>query len=100
MAEEKEEFKMPEVTFEVSTKIERDGDGFYAYVPALKGLHTCGDTIEEAIENARDAAEAYIRSLIKHGDPIPLGIVNIQETLDSEQEIDEIETRELLVSMV
>jgi len=35
--------------------IEPDGDGFHAYCPALKGLHTCGDTEEEALENAKDA---------------------------------------------
>lgn len=61
-------------TYEIKVIIERDGPGFYAHCPALKGLHTYGDTKEQAFSNARDAAVAYLRSLIKHGDPIPLGI--------------------------
>ena len=54
---------------------EPDDDVFHAYCPALKGLHTCGDTEEEAFDNAKDAAVAYLLSLIKHGDPIPIGII-------------------------
>ncbi|MCL0076585.1 type II toxin-antitoxin system HicB family antitoxin, partial [Dehalococcoidia bacterium] len=62
--------------FKVEIFIEPDGDGFHAYCPALKGLHTCGDTEEEALENAKDATRAYLRSLIKQGDPIPVDIVS------------------------
>jgi len=63
-----------ELEFRVAIVIEPDGDGFHAYCPALKGLHTCGETQEEALQNAKDAATAYLRSLIKHGDPIPVGV--------------------------
>ena len=52
----------------ISVVIEPDGDGFHAYCPALKGLHTCGETEQEALENAKDTAIAYLRSLVKHGD--------------------------------
>lgn len=62
------------IEFEVQIFIEPDEPGFHAYCPALKGLHTCGDTQEEALSNAKDAAIAYLHSLIKHGDPIPVGI--------------------------
>ncbi|MCS6903421.1 MAG: type II toxin-antitoxin system HicB family antitoxin [Candidatus Bipolaricaulota bacterium] len=61
--------------FTVSIVVEPDAAGYYAYCPALKGLHTCGSTEREALENARDAAIAYIRSLIKHGEPIPVGVI-------------------------
>ena len=54
--------------------VEPNEIAFHAYCPALKGLHTCGDTENEAIQNAKDAATAYLQSLIKHGDPIPVGI--------------------------
>lgn len=66
-----------DVNIEVSIEIdiEPDGDSFHAYCPALKGLHTCGKTEEEALNNASDAAIAYLYSLIKHGDPIPVGII-------------------------
>ena len=63
------------VKFVVRVVIEPDEDGFHAYCPALKGLHTCGDTEEEASNNARDAVFAYLHSLVKHGDPIPVGIL-------------------------
>ena len=72
----------PAIEFEISVVIEPDEGGFHAYCPALKGLHTCGDTEEEALENAKDAAIAYLQSLIKHGDPIPVGIV-----VDKEKEV-------------
>ena len=60
--------------FKISVIIESDEDGYHAYCPALKGLHTCGDTEEETVNNAKDAIIAYMHSLIKHGDPIPIGI--------------------------
>lgn len=61
------------ITFHITVVTEPDGDGFYAHAPALKGLHTCGSTEKEALQNARNAAIAYLKSLIKHGDPIPVG---------------------------
>ena len=53
--------------------IEPDGDGFHGYCPALKGLHVAGDTEDEVEQFACEAAGAYIRSLIKHDEPIPVG---------------------------
>lgn len=63
-----------EVTFKVRVVTERDGGGWHAFCPALKGLHACGATAEEAVHNAADAATAYLMSVIKHGEPIPLGV--------------------------
>lgn len=62
-----------DIVITVELALERDDDRFHASVPALKGLHVDGATEEEAIAAARDAVEAYIVSLIKHGDPLPLG---------------------------
>ncbi|MBI2908019.1 MAG: type II toxin-antitoxin system HicB family antitoxin [Chloroflexi bacterium] len=62
------------LVFEVLIVVEPDEGSFHSYAPALKGLHSCGDTEEEALQNARDAAAAYLQSLIKHGDPIPVGV--------------------------
>lgn len=59
--------------FRVTVVVEPDGDGFHAYCPALKGLHVPGDTEEEALKNAKDAVDGYLRSLIRHGDPVPIG---------------------------
>ena len=39
--------------------------------PALPGLVTEGDTLEEARAMATDAIQGYLESLRKHGEPIP-----------------------------
>ena len=50
-----------------------DEEGGYAVtVPALPGCVTQGDTLEEAIAMARDAIQAYLESLIKDGEPVPV----------------------------
>ena len=64
-----------EITFRLDILVEPDDEEYHAYCPALKGLHTCGATPEEALSNALDAAEGYLQSLIQHGDPIPLEVV-------------------------
>lgn len=59
---------------DIDIVVEPDDDGFHAYCPALKGLHTGGTTIEEATANAKDAVIAYLQSIIEHSDPIPENI--------------------------
>ncbi len=73
---------MKEIVLAFDVIIEPDQLGFHAYCPALKGLHVGGDTADEALQNARDAINAYIRSLIKHGDPIPVGVQIAEEDGD------------------
>lgn len=51
--------------------IESDEGGYHAFVPALPGCHTWGKTIAEARAMVRDAIDAYLRSLIADGEPIP-----------------------------
>jgi predicted RNase H-like HicB family nuclease len=63
----------PTIEFKINIIIEPDENGFHAYCPALKGLHVDGDTRQEALQNAKKAAIAYLESLIKHGEPIPVG---------------------------
>ncbi len=43
--------------------IEPDEDAFHAYVPALRGCHSCGDTYQEAKDNIKEAIELYLESL-------------------------------------
>lgn len=59
------------ITFKIGICAESDEGSFHAYCPALKGLHVSGETKEEAIENAKIAIELYLKSLIKHREPIP-----------------------------
>ncbi|MEK7285762.1 MAG: type II toxin-antitoxin system HicB family antitoxin [Nitrospirota bacterium] len=42
-----------------------DEGGFNVVVPALDGCFTQGDTMEEALENAREAIVCYIEGLEK-----------------------------------
>jgi antitoxin HicB len=54
--------------------------GYIVCVPALPGLVTEGDTIEEARAMVRDAIRGYIESLLKHGEEIPIesGAANLE----------------------
>lgn len=72
---------MSQLRIRLEIVVEPDDGGFYAHCPSLKGLHAAGATEQEALQNARDAASAYLQSLIKHNDPIPVGIVdsNVRE---------------------
>jgi predicted RNase H-like HicB family nuclease len=45
--------------------------GYVAYVPALPGCHTQGETVEEAERNLKEAIALYLESLAAHGEPIP-----------------------------
>ena len=53
------------------TIIEPDGKFFHGYVPALRGCHTFGKTIEETKRYLSEAIHGYLLSCVKHGDPIP-----------------------------
>lgn len=48
-----------------------DESGYVAYIPELKGCITTGMTIEEALENLKDAKEAWLSSAIENEDNIP-----------------------------
>lgn len=45
--------------------------GYWVEVPALPGCFSQGATVEESMENAREAIEGYLESLAKLGEPIP-----------------------------
>jgi len=56
--------------------IEQDEDGVYiASCPALKGCYSQGDTIEEAIENIKDAIKLHIEARKIVGEPIPIEVL-------------------------
>ncbi len=67
------------IKLRLNINIEPDKDGFHAYCPVLKGLHTYGNTEKEAVNNAVEASLAYLESIIKHGEPFPAGILVNQE---------------------
>jgi len=43
--------------------MEDESGGYVAFVPALPGCHTQGDTIEELVDNVREAIELYVGTL-------------------------------------
>jgi predicted RNase H-like HicB family nuclease len=45
--------------------------GYVVTCPALPGLVTEGDTLEEARAMAADAIRCYIESLLEDGEPVP-----------------------------
>ena len=61
---------MAEYSYTVLFEPAEEG-GYVATCPALPGLVTEGDTIEEARARTREAIEAYLESLRKDGQPIP-----------------------------
>lgn len=62
---------MQSLHYTVILEHEEDG-GYHAFVPALPGCHTQGDTVDEALENAREAIQAYLESLKAEGEPVPI----------------------------
>ncbi|MBI3933258.1 MAG: type II toxin-antitoxin system HicB family antitoxin [Acidobacteria bacterium] len=61
-------------TFTVLFEPAEEG-GYIVTCPALPGLVTEGNTLEEAREMARDAIRGYIESLRKDGLPIPSDVI-------------------------
>lgn len=61
------------IALRVEYVVEEDGAGFHAFAPAFKGLHADGNTRDEAIRNLVAGLQVYIESLVKHGDPLPIG---------------------------
>ena len=51
------------MSYKVSIIIEKDEYGYYAYSPDLEGCQTQGDTIEESLNNMREAIELYLETL-------------------------------------
>jgi len=49
--------------YKVSIVIEKDDYGYYAYCPELEGCQTQGETLEEGMENVKEAIELYLETL-------------------------------------
>ena len=63
----------------------KEDDGSYSViVPALPGCYSAGDTLEEAIEMAKESIEAYIESLAARGLEIPVEDGRIETTVTVE----------------
>ena len=48
-----------------------EAGGYSVSVPALPGCFTQGDTLDEALANARDVIAFHLKCLAEEGKPIP-----------------------------
>ncbi|HEX30398.1 TPA: type II toxin-antitoxin system HicB family antitoxin [Candidatus Poribacteria bacterium] len=67
--------------YKVTVVIERDEHGYYAFCPELEGCHSQGDSLEEVLDNIKEAIELYLETL-------------------SEEEIRELLSRDILTTFV
>lgn len=57
-------------TYKINLKKEEEG-GYTVFVPSLPGCITYGETVDEAIDMAKEAIELYIEELQDRGDYVP-----------------------------
>ena len=74
---------MEALSYRILLRKEPEG-GYTVIVPSLPGCVTYGDTIEQAIEMAKEAIELYIESLKEHGEEIPTEEETLEYTLTVE----------------
>ncbi len=43
--------------------IEKDEDFYFAYCPELEGCHTEGESLDDVMENIKEAIELYLETL-------------------------------------
>ena len=58
------------LTYNIQLRKENEG-GYTVIVPALPGCIAYGETVDEAIEMAKEAVELYVEELAERGEPIP-----------------------------
>ena len=58
--------------YQFTVVIEPDEKGYHAFVPALPGCHSFGDTVEEAQANILEAIEVHVESMLEDGEPVPV----------------------------
>lgn len=71
MAKRKLPVTAAERTYIVVFEPDLEEGGYLVTCPALPGLVTQGDTLEEARVMAADAMQGYLESLRAHGEPLP-----------------------------
>jgi len=60
-------------SFSYSVFYEQSPEGGYvAFVPALPGCHTQGESLEETERSVKEAIALYLESLASHGEAIPV----------------------------
>lgn len=72
------------INYRILLRREPEG-GYTVIVPSLPGCVTYGETIEEAIAMAKEAAELYIESLRAHNEEVPTedGVLEYTVTVEA-----------------
>lgn len=66
---------------------DHESGGFYATVPAIPGVVDQGETVEETLNNVREALTFTLEAMIEDGEEIPSDVeVKETHTLDLNQE--------------
>ena len=55
------------MSYKMETVEDQDEGGFVISYPDLPGCITCGETIESALQNAKDAKREWIRAALEEG---------------------------------
>ena len=62
---------MKEIEYTVIVHEDEDG-GYWTEVPSLPGTGSQGDTLEEAVENTKEAITLMVEYLRDKGEPVPI----------------------------
>jgi predicted RNase H-like HicB family nuclease len=56
-----------------------EGSVYGVNVPDIKGVHSWGDTVEEALKNVKEAISTHIETLLELGEPVEITKTNIED---------------------
>jgi len=51
------------MSYKISVVIEKDDYGYYAYSPELEGCQSEGKTLDEVLNNIKEAVELYLETM-------------------------------------
>ena len=75
----------PEYPFNISILSDEDGGGYLIEFPDLPGCISDGDTVDEAIENGKDALFCWIEAAKDYGYEIPLPYSSVHSSKPNEE---------------
>ena len=62
---------MSKAEYTVILEPNQDEPGYMATVPALPGCVSVGESMDDALDNVKDAIQLWIEMARKKGDPVP-----------------------------
>lgn len=64
---------------DIPVVIFKDAGSVYGVnVPNIKGVHSWGDTVEDALKNVREAITSHIETLLELGEPVEIAQTKIE----------------------